>query len=1179
MTQAFRSYITSASLLLACVAAIAAPTDIAQVPLITAGSTPVKPNVLFILDDSGSMSWTYLPEDAKNFSYSSSGYEYGSRTSQCNGLAYNPNLAYPTPVNADGSSQANASTATVLNASSFTTGTQRTISTSPVTIQSSGDITVRLTSGSSGSYSVGDYVTIYSSTNPSDWMLGVVANWSSGSRDLRVTVWGSNGAGSLSSPRVGDGHPPVVYYRYTGSLPALSFTYSSTGSVQTGTDFYKQCNSVIGETPGSSVFSRVVVNSASTDLQKYANWYAFYRTRMAMMKSVVSQAFSGLGDTLRIGYTTILNTTNTTSGSRHFLPVGDFDAAQKSLFYTALFAAAPTNSTPLRGALANAGRYFAKKAPGQTGAAPTVPDPVQYSCQRNFTILASDGAWNTDNETETYGPFKLDGSGVGQQDGTAARPLRDATSGSGSGGSSNSLADVAMYYYETDLRTDALGNCDGALSGVKVCDNNVKPTAQDTAEWQHMTTFTLSLGQNGTIKYVPNYQTQTSGDFFDITQGTKVWPNPTTDPAKVDDLWHAAVNGRGTFFNAADPDAVTTGLKNALTKIEQITAAGAAAATSTLQPVPGDNQIFVARYTSQAWTGMLSAYRLDKDGNPLILNEAGKDIAEWEAGDKLNKRTAPRNIYYHKPGTGRRDFSYVNLAADGLAGSFDNACSKSPALSQCASLSSADRTSANNGANLVSYLSGSELPYYRERSSKLGDIAGSAPVYVKKPSMQYDDSGYAEFQASNAGRRGVVYVGANDGMLHAFDSTNGEELWAFVPNAVFDNLYRLADKNYESNHRFFVNASPKVGDIQVGGVWRTILVFGLGAGGKAYYALDVTDPNNPSTLWQFTDTNLGFSFAQPLITKRANGQWVVVLSSGYNNADGKGHLFVLDAATGSKLVDISTGAGDPSNPSGLGPVNSWVDKATDNTALRFYAGDLLGNVWRFDIDGLLEPKNAAMKLATLTDAGGLPQPITTRPQLAEVNYAGFKTAVVYVGTGKMLGLGDMNNSDRQSIYGIKDPLEATGHTNVRASLVGQTLIESGSTRTASSNPVDWSVKNGWYVDLPDSKERINIDMLMMFNTLVAASNVPQSVASCTEGGGYSWLYVLDIASGSNVSGRAATKQSSLLVGITPVVNEAGTGGGVIKTPALGVLEKSSLPTVAKPAAQGRRASWRELVDR
>jgi len=406
-------------------------------------------------------------------------------------------------------------------------------------------------------------------------------------------------------------------------------------------------------------------------------------------------------------------------------------------------------------------------------------------------------------------------------------------------------------------------------------------------------------------------------------------------------------------------------------------------------------------------------------------------------------------------------------------------------------------------------------------------------------------------------------------------------LWAYVPSMVRSNMYKLADVSYSSSHQYFVDGSPVVADVQIDGVWKTILVGGLAAGGKGYFALDVTDPTNPLALWEFTDANLGLSYGTPLVTKRSNGDWVVAVTSGYNNVgDGKGHLFLLKAKDGSKLLDLATTAGDTTTPSGLGPLNAWVDSSDDNTAKRFYAGDQLGNLWRFDTDGLLEPKNSALLLAQFR-VSGLAQPISTQPQLAEINYKGYKTPAVYIGTGRMLGLTDLSNTDPQTIYGIKDDLGAAGLGDVRAgsTLIGQTLTTDGSTRTASKTSVDWSVKNGWYVDLPDSGERVNVDMVLQFNTLTAASNVPQSVASCSGGDGYAWLYYLDIANGSNTGDNVATKiADSFVVGLSSFLLANGKSG-VIVNKSLTDPVAQIVPTPATSGLNSRRTSWRELVDR
>jgi type IV pilus assembly protein PilY1 len=1389
-------------------AATTTTTDISSTPMVTTAPNAVKPNVMFILDDSGSMGNDYMPDDA---GFASG--KYGRYASQCNGLAYNPNLAggYKLPVDSTGADML-AGAYTFISPSALP-NIRSVLSTAPSIASSTTTLTLTLSAFGNNAYSVNNLITLYSNDDQAKYMVGVITAVDAGNDKLTVRFTDFKGSGTITNPRVGDGDFRPFYFTYntyTGSPAKLSYSYTS-GAVDTASTFYRECDSVVGDTSatGNGRFSKVVLD-ASSMTDDYRNWYTYYRTRMLMMRTSTSLAFKGIGDKYRVGFSTISSTS--VDGSL-FLDVADFDATQKATWYTRLFNSPPTGWTPLRGALSKAGRYFSKYGKLADGSAQTY-DPMQFSCQKNFAILTTDGYWNTGqcysngtcdagSETSTYGPYRLDGAAIGQQDGSAARPMRDsgvetytvttpmsqlkhwlrtrtqtrttteqyteyrttgsscsgsrsklqqrvtsrtrtqtnteisrdrstqtydsvvtytggtasspviqnvvngayssdgATTSSGftgnswsswntsswsdasgcspsttvpspnptattsntgaasawssysaytpttptesvvatgpavesahtsTGGSSDSLADVAMYYYQTDLRTAALGNCT-LSNGTDVCENNITPRGADDAAHQHLTTFTLGLGVNGTLGYDPNYLGGQSADYQAIIAGTKNWPNPSSNAGAVniDDLWHAAVNGRGQYFSAGDPGVLATSLSDTLAAIEARTGTASAAATSTLQPVSGDNTEYVTSYTTVQWFGDVVAFSVDPETG------ARSATSLWSAQKLLDDRIAAgtaRSIYYMKRDTGAntgtlRTFTESDLLSDGLAGNFENVCSKSPALSQCTG-STYDVTGANNRVNLIAWLRGGNDSRYRTRVHKLGDTVGGAPVFVRKPPFAYSENNYeswvASINASNsgAGRTGAVYVPANDGMLHAFDGASGEELWAYVPSMVMDRLYKLADSDYATKHEYFVNATPVVGDIWVPavgatpGTWKTILVGGLGAGGRGYYALDITDPNSPKALWEFTNDsqggngNLGLTFGNPVITKRANGTWVVAFASGYNNVspgDGNGRLFVVNANTGA-LVDVGAGtpigevqtytapsvpAGTTAAPSGLAKINNWVESPRDNTSLRYYAGDLLGNLWRFDIDGVVAPHNAALRLAQLrAGSPAAAQPITTRPEVGVVTQGGVNYPVVYVATGKLLGLSDLSNSAQQSVYAIKDPLTNTelGDVHARSDVVAQTLTENTSThaRTVTSNPVDWSSKIGWRVDLVTTGERVNIDMRLALTTLVVGSNAPSNNACVA--GGTSYLYQLNIASGgalpgaSGVAGVWLGNSYAVGIGLMQLYSQANGGAGTGDTIVRlqrgdSGVSTSRVDPLNSSTVNGRRTSWRELVN-
>ncbi len=806
-----------------------------------------------------------------------------------------------------------------------------------------------------------------------------------------------------------------------------------------------------------------------------------------------------------------------------------------------------------------------------------------------------------------------------------------------SGGSTNSLADVAQYYYNTDLRPSMDNNVPAGGAGIE----------DDKATWQHMTTFTLGLGLAGTLNYSSTYKTDGTGDFQNIRDGLTNWPVPAADsPSALDDLWHSAVNGRGQFFSAADPDNVISALNTALAGINARVASAAAAATSNLEPVAGDNFAYTAKYRTVDWNGELEAHEID-----LSTGEVKAAIV-WSAQSQLDARVGNlcdnRTIYLFRSGAAnnRVNFSWNTQACDsslaptGTADTGLNATEQAyfsatqvAQLSQYPSMTDGTGSPATDnqrtaavGDKLMNFVRGQRgyegfvtndaTKLYRTRTHVLGDIVNAQPVYVKAPFASYTDSGYSTFKTANASRTPMVYVAANDGMLHAFragtsvtDTAGGSEAWGFVPSIVLPNLYKMANTNYANNHVYSVDGAPTVGDFYDtnAAAWKTMLVAGLNGGGQGYYALDITDPTAPKGLWEFkwsntcydsavpataySDCHIGYTFNNPLVSKLADGTWVVFVTSGYNNVnspvkagDGLGYLYVLRAYDGKILYKIATSAGTNTQPSGLNHIANWVDTTlVNNTTLRVYGGDVLGNLWRFDVnDSIGTAGREATLIGQAKTSGGTPtaQPITTKPELALNGSAPF----IMFGTGRMLGAGDLTDTQQQSIYGVIDPLTSgTSYTDLRGSLKPLTVTQVGSGATATrtiacgGSTADCNLANGWVINLPDSGERINVDMKLQLGTLVAASNVPQSTA-CTIGG-YSWLNFVNYATGmavANSTGGAVSQKlsDSLAVGLNIV--RLPDGRTVVITTTSDAKQTTIGAPFDTPSPTGKRISWREI---
>ena len=801
----------------------------------------------------------------------------------------------------------------------------------------------------------------------------------------------------------------------------------------------------------------------------------------------------------------------------------------------------------------------------------------------------------------------------------------------------NTLADVAQYYYMTDLRTAALDNCMGApIEGVQhnVCEDIVPPSGASTIKTQHMTTYTLGLGASGLMQYQPDYLDAESGDYFSIKTGQTVsqaegictwqhegscnWPKPESgSQTNIDDTWHAAVNGRGVYYSAGDPSSLATGLSDALAKI--IAKEGSLASVTLANPnlSAGENPLYSVDFQASTWTGNLHKLSIDGETGEITFTPT-----KWSAQAKLDAKVAAeghanRRIYAFKGDTSNklRDFKWANLTST-EKGYFQGALSLSQFCTSGAQCLTPEALAAAKGAPLFDFIRGdrsNEGPiadkskYFRERAHLLGDIVGSQVTFVGMPPWDYVDHNYLAFKSAKANRRQMLYVGANDGMLHAFDEANGQEAWAYVPSMVMPNLYKLADKAYSDKHQYFVDGTPTMGDICTSGctapatstVWKTILVGGLNNGGKGYYALDVTDPDNPKGLWEFTDTRLGMTYGNPVITKLTNGSWVVIVTSGYNNTDGEGHLFVLDAQDGTLIRTISTGEGTPSNPSGLAKISAWATyPALNNMALRVYGGDLLGNVWRFDINGNIPPDSVsydAKLLATLRDAEGNPQPVTSRPELGKAK----SHSIVFVATGKLLGTTDLSNNARQSIYAIRDNLtggDADSYGDPRESDLGfvqQTMTKGicpadnsmctegeAIVKIDSTNPVDFNQNAGWYVDFPDPGERVNVNMLLLRGVLYVVSNTPKNEACISVG--TSRTYFLNYLTGGvvpGVDGGVVGRDNGNQFGNDPagIVDSNGNAKVLVPGDCTGPNCMNRQPGPDGTGLTTRRISWSEVL--
>lgn len=788
----------------------------------------------------------------------------------------------------------------------------------------------------------------------------------------------------------------------------------------------------------------------------------------------------------------------------------------------------------------------------------TIQNPV-YSCRPSYHILMTDGIWN---DLPLNVPNLGDHSALALPDGVQYNhksPFYDATI--------KTLADLAFYYWATDARPTLENN----VKPIIVAPNSNQATQywdprNDPATWQHMVTFTIGLGLSTSLSRanIPwAGDTYAGPGYAGLANGTLNWPPASAGSNdNVYDLWHAAINSRGQFFSADSPDAIVNAFSRIINLIGDRTSTSSRPAVKS---AVGNVEAYRAQFSSDDWSGDL--IRTDDSGGTT-----------WSAKTRLaalpfaNRKI---KIYSATDSTHLQSFNWDNLS-DAQKALFN----RNPD-----SNSSAD----SNGNYRVDFIrgdrsrEGTAVGSLRKRGSVLGDIVNSSPLLVGPPaywasfanSIEGDDSDYAAFKSAHAGRSSMVYVGANDGMLHAFDAESGDEKFAFIPSAVIENLYLLTGQSYTgSAHRYYVDGSPVSADVYFGGAWHTVLIGTLGGGGKSIFALDITDPNNIKLLWEKSysvgDANLsalGYTFPKPYIARLYSGQWAVITGNGYSGTNsGQAALMVLDVQTGDVLKKL-VAQGDASRANGLSSV-VVSDYNSDGVAEYAYAGDLQGNLWRFDLlPGSVHSSTAsdpfkrgaggiadsASYLNDFTVAyGGHPlytakdrragaastaQPITAPPSLVR-HPTGLGYLVIF-GTGKYYETGDSqaDTTRAMSLYGIWDRQtkgqSTTAHSPAlsRSDLVLQEFSTPDSNpftsisaiRTLSRNAVSWYRDNatatedsdvnawGWVLDLAVndsySGEMMVQPLIPRGSTLLVDSMIP-SDDPCS-GGSTNWLLGID----------------------------------------------------------------------
>lgn len=691
----------------------------------------------------------------------------------------------------------------------------------------------------------------------------------------------------------------------------------------------------------------------------------------------------------------------------------------------------------------------------------------------------------------------------------------------------------------------------------------------------------------GFTDYIANGLDKTAADYESrLANIVKDW-NPT---------------GR-TYFYATDPRTLEESLKSAMSQISAQKGSATSVATNSTK-LNGDIALYQAGFTSVEWSGQVKAYKLNANGT------VSSDLL-WSTDTAAGFPTsdAGRKIYTYNGSSGV-EFTWSNLSS-AQQNAFRGTDSVADAQKKLnwvrgqrtnegvGGLRERTRTVTVNGVDV-------------QRTRLLGDVVNSDPSYSGGNNLRYGNSSvagadsYADYVNAKKSRAPMLYVGANDGMLHALNATTGAEVFAYVPSAVLSKLAATAKSDYgqEFNpHRYLVDGPSYTADVYDGSSWKTILVGTMGAGGKGIFVLDVTDPEHfdgTKVLYEYgasDSDDIGYIFSPVQIVPLNDGTWNIVFGNGYQSVNNKSVLFAINVFNKSSVKKIDTGAvGGLSGPAVLANAQRITETA--------YAGDLAGNMWKFDLssstranwDVAFKSGVTPLPLVKVMSSTDVAQPITGTPTIGYRAESGAipKANMIYFGTGEYIFEGDEALTTRQTFYAIADELVSSPSPLTLTVLNRETLLHKKSITSQTTNSVthrsvratdeetnrvDWATKKGWFLDLippntTDNGERVISKPILVYDRIIFPTLI-SSQDACAAGGD-SWLMELtavgNMYNGYHVFDDRGVQTDAPIMSLSEVI----TAGDNLYIPTSDADENINIFKGNTPGNDRGRYSWRQL---